>query len=215
VSGGFDPVLLDLDGTVIDSVALIRESHRHAVRTVLGADLPDAVLVANVGRPLIDQMRAFSPERAQELLETYRTWNHAKTRELLRPFPRMESLLTTLRDSGRRLGIITSKSRPTVDLAFGVLPIEGLFDVVVTAEDTMRHKPDPAPVLLALERLGRGTAGACYVGDAPFDLRAARAAGVAAIGVTWGFFSREALEAESPDLIVDTPEELLEAVLGQ
>jgi pyrophosphatase PpaX len=215
VRPGYDPVLLDLDGTVIDSVALIRESHRHAVRTVLGADLPDAVLVANVGRPLIDQMRAFSPDRAEELLETYRTWNHAKTRELLRPFPEMEALLATLRDSGRQLGIITSKSRPTVDLAFGVLPIEGLFDVVVTTEDTVRHKPDPAPVLLALERLGRTSAGACYVGDAPFDLRAARAAGVAAIGVTWGFFSREALEAEEPDLIVNTPQQLLQAVLGE
>jgi pyrophosphatase PpaX len=214
VSGGFDPVLFDLDGTVIDSVALIRESHRHAVRTVLGADLPDAVLVANVGRPLIDQMRAFSPERAEELLETYRTWNHAKTQELLRAFPRMEELLRTIRRSGRQLGIITSKSRPTVELAFAVLPIEHHFDVVVTTEDTVRHKPDPEPVRLALERLGRTAEGACYVGDAPFDLRAARAAGVTAIGVTWGFFDREALEAEEPDLVLDTPDELLAAVLG-
>jgi pyrophosphatase PpaX len=215
VRGGYDPVLFDLDGTVIDSVALIRESHRHAVRTVLGADLPDAVLVQNVGRPLIDQMRAFSPQRAEELLETYRTWNHAKTRELLRAFPAIEEVLGTLRESGRQLGIITSKSRPTVDLAFGVLPIEGLFDVVVTTEDTVRHKPDPAPVLHALELLGRTAERACYVGDAPFDLQAARAAGVGAIGVTWGFFSRETLEAQEPDLIVDTPHELLEAVLGE
>jgi pyrophosphatase PpaX len=215
VTGGHDPVLFDLDGTVIDSVALIRESHRHAVRTVLGAELPDAVLVANVGRPLLEQMRAFSTERAQELLETYRTWNHAKTRELLRSFPEVESLLRELRASGRQLGIITSKSRPTVDLAFAVLPIEELFDVVVTTEDTARHKPDPEPLLVALERLGRDASRACYVGDAPFDLRAARAAGVTAIGVTWGFFSREALEAEEPDLVVDTPEELAAAVLGE
>ena len=52
---GFDPILLDLDGTVIDSVALIRESHRHAVRTVLGEEWPDERLVANVGRPLSEQ----------------------------------------------------------------------------------------------------------------------------------------------------------------
>jgi pyrophosphatase PpaX len=214
VSAGFDPILFDLDGTVIDSVALIRESHRHAVRTVLGADLPDAVLVANVGRPLIDQMRAFSPERAEELLQTYRTWNHARTQELLRAFPRMEELLAAMRRSGRQLGIITSKSRPTVELAFAVLPIEHHFDVVVTTEDTVRHKPDPEPVRFALERLGRTAERACYVGDAPFDLRAARAAGVTAIGVTWGFFDRAALEAEEPDLIVDTPDELLAAVLG-
>jgi len=85
---------------------------------------------------------------------------------------------------------------------------------VVTAEDTERHKPEPAPVLLALERLGRPSEGACYVGDAPFDLRAARAAGVAAIAVTWGFFSRAALEPEAPDLIVDRVDELRDALLG-
>src|SRR5690606_730524 len=64
---GFDPILFDLDGTVVDSVALIRESHRHAVRTVLGEEWEDERLVANVGRPLREQMAAFSPERSEEL----------------------------------------------------------------------------------------------------------------------------------------------------
>ena len=67
-AGGYDPILFDLDGTVIDSVALIRESHRHAVSAVLGTTLPDETLVALVGRPLIDQMRAFSVDHADELL---------------------------------------------------------------------------------------------------------------------------------------------------
>ena len=74
---GYDPILFDLDGTVIDSVELIRESHRHAVRTVLHKELPDETLVALVGRPLIDQMRQFSVEHADELLRIYRTWNHS------------------------------------------------------------------------------------------------------------------------------------------
>ena len=76
---GFDPILLDLDGTVIDSVALIRESHRHAVKTVLGEDWPDERLVANVGRPLLEQMAVFAPDRAEELYGVYREWNHANT----------------------------------------------------------------------------------------------------------------------------------------
>jgi pyrophosphatase PpaX len=209
-----DTVLFDLDGTLIDSVGLIRESHRHAVRSVLGADLPDEVLVANVGRPLIDQMRAFSSDRAEELLHAYRTWNHANTSALLRPYPEIEGLLDELRAGGQSLGIVTSKSRPTVDLAFAVLPLEPYFDVVVTSEDTDRHKPDPAPVRFALERLGALPERSCYVGDAPFDLRAARAAGVAAIAVTWGFFSRAALEPEQPDLVVDRIDQLRDALLG-
>jgi pyrophosphatase PpaX len=183
------------------------------VRAVLGQELEDAILTGNVGRPLIDQMRAFSPLRAEELLRAYRAWNHANTAAYLRPYPGIDDLLEQLRAAGRALGIITSKSRPTVDLALDVLPIGHYFDVLITSEDTERHKPDPAPVHAALERLGRGPARACYVGDAPFDLRAARAAGVAAVGVTWGFFGRERLAEERPDLLVDTPSQLEAALL--
>lgn len=207
-------ILLDLDGTVIDSVGLIRESHRHAVRTVLGQELADEVLIANVGRPLIDQMRVFSVDRADELYRVYRTWNHANTAELLRPYPGIEDVLRDLRDAGCRLGIVTSKSTDAVELAWRTVPLDAYFDVVVAAEDTDRHKPDPTPVLYGLESLGGDAEGACYVGDSPFDLRAGAAAGVATVGVTWGFFSRAELEAERPDLIVDTAAELRAAFLG-
>jgi pyrophosphatase PpaX len=212
--GGFDPVLFDLDGTLIDSVALIRESHRHAVRQVLGKEMPDEALVANVGRPLIEQMRVFSPERAEELLSAYQLWNHANTARVLRPVPGIDELLTDLRASGRTLAVVTSKSHRTVDLAFDILPIRHHFQVVVAADDTERHKPDPAPLCFALERLGRARGDACYVGDAPFDVRAARAAGVGAVAVTWGFFHREALAREQPDLIADSPAELEAALTG-
>ena len=213
---GYEPVLLDLDGTVVDSVALIRESHRHAVRTVLGLQLDDDALVVNVGRPLMEQMHHFSTERAEELYHTYRAWNHANTAALLRAYDGVDALLRGLDDAGRPLGIVTSKSRDAVDLAFDVLPdVRAHFGVVVTADDTARHKPDPDPLLHALDALGAGREGACYVGDAPFDVRAGRAAGLRTIAVTWGFFSRADLEAEGPDMIVDTPGELLRACLGE
>jgi pyrophosphatase PpaX len=214
LNGGYDPILFDLDGTVIDSVALIRESHRHAVREVLGKDLPDDVLVAMVGRPLLEQMREFSVPHAEELLRVYRAWNHDHTGELLRGYDGVEQLLRVLKDAGRTLGIVTSKSGPTVDLAFDILPLRDFFDVVVVAEDTEEHKPHAAPVRAALARAGAGPDRACYVGDAPFDIRAARAAGVAAIAVTWGFFSKATLEGLAPDRICDSPEELAQVLLG-
>ena len=206
---GFDPILLDLDGTVIDSVALIRESHRHAVRTVLGEDWPDERLVANVGRPLLEQMNAFSPERAEELYRVYRVWNHAHTADLLLAYEGIEQMLISLKSAGRRLGIVTSKSHDAVDLAWRVLPwLAGVFDVVIGAEDSVRHKPEPDPVLEGLSRLGAGTERACYVGDAPFDIRAGRAAGVTTIAVPWGFFPRSVLQAEGPDAMAETPADL-------
>jgi pyrophosphatase PpaX len=214
--GGYDPILLDLDGTVIDSVALIRESHRHAVRTVLGEDWEDERLVANVGRPLLEQMAVFSPERSEELYAVYREWNHANTAELLLAYADIEWALVRLRSAGRRLGIVTSKSRDAVELAWGVLPeLRDLFEVVMAAEDSERHKPAPDPVLGALERLGAEPEGACYAGDSPFDIESGRAAGVVTIAVTWGFFTRDQLEVVGPDRIVESPAELVRACLGE
>lgn len=210
----YPTILLDLDGTVIDSVALIRESHRHAVRAVLGEDWEDERLVRNVGRPLMEQMEAFSPAHAAELYTVYRTWNHANTAALLAAYAGMETLLADLRAAGALLGIVTSKSRDAVDLAFASMPIEDLFDVVISADDSDRHKPHPDPLLAALARLGRGSEGACYVGDAPFDIRAGRAAGVATVAVTWGFFDEGVLNDEGPDATARSVAELRDILLG-
>ncbi len=211
---GFDPILLDLDGTVIDSVALIRESHRHAVRTVLGEEWSDERLVANVGRPLIEQMEVFAPDHADELYRVYRLWNHAHTADLLLAYEGVEDVLVGLRAAGRRLGIVTSKSHDAVELAWGVLPsLRDLFEVVIAAEDSERHKPDAAPIVEALARLDCGPENACYVGDAPFDLQAGRAAGVTTIAVPWGFFPRSALEAERPNGLAQTPGDLMRMCL--
>ena len=212
---GFDPILFDLDGTVVDTVVLIRESHRHAVRTVLGQELSDERLVAGVGKPLLEQMHAFSSEHAEELYRVYREWNHAHTAELIEAYDGITELLESLTGAGRQLGLVTSKSRDAVDLAFRSLPVAKYFDIVIAADDSARHKPDPEPVLLALERLGRTGEASCYVGDSPFDIQAGKAARLATIGVTWGFFGRGDLEAVDPDLICDTAAELGRLLLGE
>ena len=206
----FPVVLFDLDGTVIDSGSIILASMRHAAREVLGADVPDEQLMAAVGGPGLEaQMRALAPDRVDELVTVYRAHNEPLHDELA-CCAGMEDVLVRLKDEGRKLGIVTAKRRQTVELAFARLPIEHLFEAVVGGDETERHKPDPEPLLLALERLDAQPEDAVYVGDAPFDVKAAKAAGLFAIGVTWGgIHARERLRAEQPDALVDTPEELL------
>jgi pyrophosphatase PpaX len=206
----FPVVLFDLDGTVIDSGAMILASMRHAAREVLGAEVPDDQLMAAVGGPGLEaQMRALAPDHVDELVTVYRAHNEPLHDELV-CCAGMEDLLVRLRHEGRRLGIVSAKRRQTVELAFARLPIEHLFETVVGGDETERHKPDPAPLLLALERLDARPEEAAYVGDAPFDVKAAKGAGLYAIAVTWGgIHARERLEAERPDALVDTPEELL------
>lgn len=206
----FPVVLFDLDGTVIDSGAIILASMRHAAREVLGTDVPDEQLMAAVGGPGLEaQMRTLAPDRVEELVTVYRAHNEP-LHDDLECCTGMEDVLVRLKDEGRRLGIVTAKRRQTVELAFARLPIEHLFETVVGGDETERHKPDPAPLLLALERLDARPEEAAYVGDAPFDIKAAKAAGLFAVGVTWGgIHARERLEAEEPDALIDTPEELL------
>ena len=205
----FPVVLFDLDGTVIDSGAIILASMRHATREVLGREYADEELLAAVGGPGLEaQMAALAPDRVDELVEVYRAHNEPLHDELL-CCPGMDDVLDRLREEGRRLGIVTAKRRLTVELAFAKVPLGHLFDVVVGGDETERHKPDPQPLQLALERLGADPDETAYVGDSPFDVRSAKAAGIHAIAVTWGrIHDREKLEAEEPDAVVDSAEEL-------
>ena len=205
----YSVVLFDLDGTVIDTGAIILASMRHAVREVLGAEPSDELLMAAVGGPGLEaQMHALDPDRVEELVTVYRAHNEPLHDELV-CCTGIDGLLVRLKDEGRRLGLVTAKRRATVELAFNVLPLRELFETVVGGDETKEHKPHPAPLLLAAERMGVDPATCAYVGDSPFDIRAAKAAEMYAIAVTWGgIHDREKLERESPDAIVDNAEEL-------
>ncbi len=203
-------MLFDFDGTIVDSGAMILASFRHATQTVLAREIPDAELAAAVGGSTIfEQMRAFDPNRVDELVDAYRAHN-TPLHDELRPFHGMEELLGGLKAEGRRLGIVTAKRRRTIDLAFRVLDLERFFDAVVTADSTERHKPDPEPVLHALELLGADPREAAFVGDSPFDMGAGSAAGVFTVGVSWGgLHAEDALRAAGADVVVHDQEELL------
>jgi pyrophosphatase PpaX len=210
----FPTVLFDLDGTLIDSGAMILSSFRHATQTVLGREIPDDLLVASSGGATIqDQMRALAGEDlVEELVRVYREHNEPLHDEL-QAFDGVEALLERLSGEGRKLGVVTSKRRKTVDLAFRVLPIERYFDVVVASDEVERHKPDPEPVLLALERLGSRPEETAFVGDSPFDVGAGKAAGCFTIGVSWGrIHPEERLRESGADLIVHSPGELVDVL---
>jgi pyrophosphatase PpaX len=207
----FPVVLFDLDGTLIDSGPMIVASMKHAVTTVLERDIPEAVLTAAIGGPgLIAQMQALDPERVDELVAAYREHNEP-LHEDLEAFWEVVEVLPRLRENGRRLGIVTAKRHATVQLAFDRLPgLESNFDVVIASEDTERHKPYPDPILEALARLDALPEDAAYVGDSPFDMRAAKAAGVHAVAVAWGgIHGADVLALEQPDVVVRHAEELL------
>lgn len=209
----YPTVLFDLDGTLVDSGAIILASFKYAAKTVLARDVEDEQIAALVGGSnLYDQMAVLDPSRVEELVRVYREHNRPLHDEL-QAFDGVEELVGTLSAEGRKLGIVTAKGRATVDLAFAVIDLEPYFDAVVTADMTERHKPDPQPVLKALELLGSDPFEAAFVGDSPFDVGAGKAAGVFTVAVSWGnIHPPETLLAEGADVLVHSPQELLDVL---
>src|SRR3712207_2357601 len=149
-------------------------------------------------------MELLDAERAEALLESYRLHNNEHHDSLIGEFPGVEESLARLRASGVQIAVVTSKRRPSVEMALRRFP--GLGEVVdrfVTMEDTQEHKPRPGPLLKGLELLGGvPREEAAYVGDSPFDVAAAKAAGVKSVAVSWGAFSEETLRTAEPDHLV-------------
>jgi pyrophosphatase PpaX len=204
----FPVVLLDLDGTVVDSGPIILASMRHATASVLKREIPDDELMASVGGPGLEaQMREFGPDQVDELVRVYRAHNEP-LHDQLEAFAGVAELLLRLKDEGRKLGIVSAKRRSTVELAFARVPVGHLFDVVVGGDETDLQKPNPEPLLLALERLGESANRTAYVGDSPYDMQAARSAGVFAVGVSWGGIHEHTALVDA-DVVVHSAEELL------
>ena len=208
-------VVFDLDGTLADTVNLIVESYQHAFRTVIGHEEDPAVIRSWIGRPLIQAFREHSADAADELYSTYLQWNSENTERLIRGFDGAPEMLAALRDAGVHVGVATSKRRESAEQAMALLGLAEHVEVLVAMEDTDQHKPDPTPLLLALERLGiRNPSRAVYVGDAVVDVLAGKAAGMDTVAVTWGAGELAALSGVRPTAVATTTAELSGILLG-
>lgn len=198
-------LLVDLDGTLLDTTPMILASYRAAFRAAGLAAPAEDVLRRSMGLPVPDTLRRLLPGGAAPLLRElearYRAHLAAVHDREVRAFPGARKLLETARRCGLPVAVVTTKGE---ELARRGLALAGLLPWVGTLvgrESSPAPKPSPAPVLVALERLGARREGSWLVGDAPVDMGAARAAGVRAVGVCHGLFSPGELEQAGAQLL--------------
>ncbi len=207
--------LFDLDGTLVDS----REDILSALKTaMIQMNLPapspaEAIRFVGDGvEPLIERVllkaTGVKPDLLQVgrgvrlMLEAYRS-HLIGTTSL---YPGVRETLDAIR--GAKLGLVSNKQE---EFCRGILAAFGLADrfcMVLGGDSLPQRKPDPAPLLTAMIRCGIGPAETVMVGDSPADIFAGKAAGVATCGVSYGFRSREELQAAGSDVIIDRFEEL-------
>jgi pyrophosphatase PpaX len=202
-------LLFDLDGTLVDSIDLIVASFQATIAHFLDVAVPADAIVPQIGRSLFALFDEWDAARTPQMVAWYRTYMHAHHDARVRAFDGIAPLLDTLALGPLPLGIVTSKSHASAQPSrerFGLLAPR--FSVFVGYDDTERHKPDPAPLLLAAERLGLPPTACWYIGDSVHDLHAARAADMGAIGAGWGPTPHAQL-APLADTVLQHPRALL------
>jgi HAD superfamily hydrolase (TIGR01509 family) len=210
-------LIFDLDGTLVDTVyahvfawqrALLESGHavdgwRIHRRIGMSGGLFARAVAREIGRSLTDDESATLQRRHGEIF-----------REILptrRPLPGATDLLAALQQAGVSYGIATSGRRPEIDASLEALGIPA--DVVVVERgDVLRAKPEPDLVLACQERLGVAI-GDCYViGDAVWDLLAARRAGMLSVGLLTGGYGEDELRGAGAFRVYRDPAELLDSL---
>jgi pyrophosphatase PpaX len=207
-----DTVLFDFDGTIMDTADVIIGSWQHTFMKFEGKERPVEEIVKTFGEILSFTMSKVLPHvDTKEAIETYRSYHRDNFGERISVFEGVPELLIELKKRNLKIGLVTSRLSGTTWEGLRQYGLAEYFDVVVSCDDTDKHKPDPTPVYIALERLGSKPQNAVMLGDTMFDILCARNAGVTSVLVGWHVaMSPEDINgSDGPDYIIEKAEDLL------
>ena len=204
-------VLFDLDGTLVDSIGLIVAAALNAFASRPGPSPTEAEIRNTIGRPL---PTTFGPWLVDDndlpyLVSKYREYQLEHHDRLTSAYDGIMDAVSGLHAAGCRMAIVTSKVGFMAERALVHTGLASYMQCVIASDTTTKHKPDPEPVLVALERLGATPDESVFVGDSPYDMQAARAAGVHALGVSWGAFAEDTLLDAGAEAMIRQPADLV------
>jgi HAD superfamily hydrolase (TIGR01549 family) len=209
-------IFFDLDGTIMDSkeayltamkIALLKMGKQKEINDESAAEIPKR-LEQNL--PIIDLLQGVDVKR---FLEHYLHAYYQATATKSRPMPGISQVLESL--SGRvKVALITMRNVPKerVIEELAGFNLAKYFQCVVTAHDTHEPKPSPEALVKCAKQLNTTITDCAVVGDSVADIRAGKNAGTKTVAVLSGIFSRQELEREKPDLILESVKDLLECL---
>lgn len=210
-----DTVLFDFDGTIMNTNDVILMSWQHTFRMLENREEKEEKLIKTFGEPLEITMKKFFPHvPVEESVEIYRSFHRDNFGELINLFPGVKEMLAEVKNRGYKTGIVTSRLRKTTMEGLEKYEIAEYFDVVVTADDTNRHKPDPAPIYIALKKADSLAENSVMVGDTMYDILCAKNAGVRSVLVSWSIALDVGgdLGQDAPDFVINEPKELFDVL---
>jgi len=209
-------ILFDLDGTLVDSSGAIRASLSHALERIGAGWPPDMAVETVIGMPLLDILRerfGITGERAEASIRHYREHYDVHAQAESRVYDRVDDALRQLSRAGLRLFVATVKPEPIAAKVLRDMGLDPWFSGVSGSSMDHSRREKSAIIGHALRRFGLAAQHSVMIGDRAQDVAGARANGLRAVAVAWGFGSREELTAAGPDHIVTRSDELAPLLL--
>lgn len=203
-------ILFDLDGTLVDSLDDIAEALVAALADHGVAEPPRGTICTWIGggaRQLV--AHAVAPDLVEPVLARFRVHYAARPIVHTHLYAGMEAVLDAFVAAGHALAVLTNKPHDLAVAICAPLLAPWPFRAIVGARPGVPLKPDPAAAITLAAELGVPPASCTMVGDSGIDLEMAHAAGMQAVGVSWGYRPRAELAAANPALLADAPAELL------
>ena len=202
----YKAIIYDIDGTLLNTVDQNMYPLIRIIKEELNEDWTYEQVVPFTAQP---GMKTIADLGIADVEGVYARWVRYVNEygPGAQPYDGIPELLAFAREKGLKQGIASSKRRKQYGIDMGRHGYDRLMDAAVLCEDTELHKPDPAPLLECLRRLGVVAGDALYMGDARSDMVAARAAGMDFAYASWGSFFP--MERSEPDYYLDHPTDLI------
>jgi pyrophosphatase PpaX len=179
----FKALIFDMDGTLVDNMNQATESYRRAFQKITGEIFDDARLFSMFGPNCEGICKKAVPDRWEEALELFYREFESSYRETDVVVPAVKESLERFKKSGIRIGVVTGGSNRSAEHSMNYLGIGNFIEMVVPGIETGPCKPESIREVLAHFALSPSQA--AYVGDTPYDMKAARKAGVTPVGAAW------------------------------
>jgi pyrophosphatase PpaX len=205
-------LLFDFDGTLLDTNELIIQTFL----SVLGKRYPGRFTREDVlhfiGPSLKQTFDNIDEGLTEELILEYRAWNIEMHDQMAVEFDGVSETLRLLKAHGVKMAIVSTKKHDIICRGLKLMGIEDVFEVVIALDDVVDPKPDPEPILLALERLNAKPEEALMIGDNSHDIEGGQNAFVRTAGVSWTAKGEAYLATFNPTYMLQHISELLEIV---
>jgi pyrophosphatase PpaX len=214
MKNNINTILFDLDGTLIDTNELIISTYLHTLEKYFPGKYKRQDVLPFLGPTLHEVFGAMDPERVEEMVLEYRTYNLANHDALVKEFVGVMETIETLKKKGYKLAIVTTKREDVAFKGLRLMKLDSFFDVMIAYDHVKKVKPDPEPIFLALEKLDSKPEETLMVGDNFHDVLAGKNAGTKTAGVAWTIKGRDYLAKYEPDFMLDNMTDLL-SILGE